>query len=560
MTVARAVGSEQPETLAGALERAALDPEAGIRLLDRREQATWLRWSEIHARARATGGRLSALGLESGDRVGLIYPTGPELLEAFFGAVLAGAVPTVLPPPPRLGRLNGFGLRTGAMLDAIEARLILTDERLKGRLAEAVPIRPLGCRALDDLPADGGARPLAAAPEALAMIQFSSGTTLAPKPVALSHASVLAQARLLNSFWPDTPELVHSGVSWLPLYHDMGLIGCLFASLERPAELTLVPPEVFAARPAIWLRAISRFGATVSPATNFAYGYCVERIADRELENVDLSRWRVALNGAEPVSADVMRRFGERFARWGFRPAALTPVYGLAEASLAVSFSGVDEPFVSRRFARASLGVGDRVREDAGGRELVSVGRAVAGFEIAIRTGGDRAAAPGTVGRIWARGPTLMEGYLGRRAATRRVLRDGWLDTGDLGFLHAGELYVCGRAKELIIVRGRNHSPVEIEQVAEAVPGVRMGGAAAIGHLPEGADRERVLLFVERDRGAAAAAVAAIPEACRRLVLVEVGVEIDDVVVLPPDTIPRTSSGKVRRAEALRRYQRRDLG
>ncbi len=559
MSIARAAGAGEPATLAAALERAALDREAGVRLLDRREEPTWLSWSEIHAAARAAGGRLSALGVEPGERVGLIYSTGRELLEAFFGAVLAGAVPAVLPPPPRLGRLNGFGLRTSAMLAAIEARLILTEGRLRSRLESSVTARPLGCRSLDDLPAGRGARPVRAEPGSLAMIQFSSGTTLAPKPVALAHASVLAQARLLNSFWPDAPGLVHSGVSWLPLYHDMGLIGSLFAALERPAELTLVPPEVFAARPAIWLRAISRFGATVSPATNFAYGYCVEKIADRELEGVDLSSWRVALNGAEPVSAEVMRRFGERFARWGFRADALTPVYGLAEASLAVSFSGVGQPFVSRRFARARLGLGERVEEDAGGRELVSVGRPVAGFEIAIRARDRAEVAPGTVGHIWARGPTLMEGYHGQRAATRRVLRDGWLDTGDLGFLHDGQLFICGRAKDLIIVRGRNHSPVEIEQVAEAVPGVRMGGAVAVGHLPEGADCERVMLFVERARGAAADDEG-IREACRRLVLAEAGVEIDDVVVLAPDTIPRTSSGKVRRAETLRRYERRELG
>ncbi len=561
MNLAPTIEPEAPATLGAALERAARDPSTGIRLLDRREQATWLPWSAILAGARDVAASLAALGIERGDRLGLIFPTGRELLEAFFGAVLAGAVPTCLPPPPRFGKAAGYGRRAGAMLASVDARLLLAERRARTRLDKSLEPLPLGTRALDDLPAG---KTVAAAvggrPDDLALIQFSSGTELSPKPAALSHAAVLSQARLLNGYWPDTPEVRQRGVSWLPLYHDMGLIGSLFTALERPGELTLLPPEVFAARPAIWLRAISRFGGTVSPATNFAYGYCVERIRDRELDGVDLTSWRVALNGAEPVSADVMRRFARRFARWGFRSSALTPVYGLAEAALAVTFSDVEAPFVSRRFARDGLSPGNCVREEAGGRELVSVGRPVAGFEIAIRDAAGQGVEEGVVGRIWARGPTLMEGYVGRHAETREVLRDGWLDTGDLGFLHRGELYVCGRIKDLIIVRGRNHSPVELERVAESVPGVGMGGAVAVGHLPEGGDRERLVLFVERARGTPNEVVDAIPATCRRALLSDSGLEVDEVVVLAPDSIPRTSSGKVRRAETLRRWERRQGG
>ncbi len=560
MTIARTTRTEAAETLADALERAALEPTAGVRLLDRRERAIWLPWSEILDRAREVAGCLAALGVEPGDRIGLIYATGRELLEALFGTVLAGAVPAGLAPPPRFGRLNGFGARTSAMLESVDARLLLAEGRLARRLRETVSPRPLGCTTLDDLPVGRVGVSAPADGDSLAVIQFSSGTTLEPKPVALSHASVLAQARLLNSLWPDSVEVEHRGLSWLPLYHDMGLIGCLFVALERPGELTLIPPDVFAARPAVWLRAISRYGATVSPATNFAYAYCVEQVADRDLDGVDLSSWRVALNGAEPVSADVMRRFGERFGRWGFEASALTPVYGLAEASLAVTFSQVSEPFVSRRFARDSLGVGERVREATDGRELVSVGRAVPGFRVAIRADDHSEVQDGVVGRIWTRGPTLMEGYLGQRLATSQVLRDGWLDTGDLGFVHREELYICGRLKDLIIVRGANHSPVEIEQAAESVQGVHIGGAAAVGYLSATADREQVLLFVERARGASAEQIEALPEACRQAVLARAGLEVDTVVILPPESIPRTSSGKVRRSETLRRHRLRELG
>jgi acyl-CoA synthetase (AMP-forming)/AMP-acid ligase II len=559
MSLAVTAGEPVAESLSEALERAALDPEAGIRLLDRREHDTWIPWSEVLAGAERVAAGLAAFGIDVGDRVGLVYPTGRELIEAFFGASLAGAVPACLPPPPRFGSLQSYGARTNAMLEAGELRMVLAESRIRKRLGEILAPRPLGVLSLEDLSL--GAAPPTVRPgtaDELALIQFSSGTALAPKPAALSHGAVLGQARLLNSFWPALDGVRHVGCSWLPLYHDMGLIGCLLTTLERPGELVLMPPEVFAARPAIWLRAISRFGATISPATNFAYAYCLESVRDDELEGVDLSGWRVALNGAEPISADVMRGFVARFARFGFREQALTPVYGLAEAALAVTFSDVSKPFVSRRFGRSSLEPGRRVVEDPDGCELVSVGRPVPGFDLAIRDGDLSDLEDGTVGRIWTRGSTLMDGYLGRRDATREVLRDGWLDTGDLGFVDRGELYVCGRVKDVIIVRGRNHSPVEIEQAVGPVAGVSVGGAAAVGHFPEGGQGEKVFLFVERTRGAPADN--GLAEACRLAVLAQTGLDVDHVEVLAPDSIPRTSSGKVRRAETLRRYLGGRLG
>ncbi len=547
-------------TLSESLARAALDPATGVRLVDRREAETWLPWSEVLSTAERVAGGLQASGVEPGDRVGLIFGTGRELIEAYFGASLAGAIPASLAPPPRLGGLEGYVERVRAMLSAADAKLVLAEDRSKRRLGDAVDPTPM--RTLAELPEGKRVDLPPVSPGDVAMIQFSSGTELKPKPAALSHRAILGQARLLNGYWPET-GVTHRGCSWLPLYHDMGLIGCLLVALERPGELVLLPPEVFAARPAIWLRTISRYQATISPATNFAYAHCLDSIRDDELEGVDLSSWSVALNGAEPISADVMRRFAERFARWGFPAEALTPVYGLAEASLAVTFSEVDSPFSSRRFDRERLAEGCRVKEDSDGRELVSVGSPVPGFEVSIRDaeGGDLAEE--TVGRIWSRGPTLMEGYLGREDLTREVLRDGWLDTGDLGFLHGGEgdaqearqLFICGRAKDVIIVRGSNHSAVELEQAAETVDGARVGGAAAVADLADG--HERVVLFVERLRGSAPGSLT---EPCREAVLARTGVDVDEVVELAPDSLPRTSSGKVRRAEVLRRHLAREGG
>ena len=436
------------------------------------------------------------------------------------------------------------------MLRSIAARLVLVDPPIAHRVDELISGSSVRCAAPDDVPVLGAGPAPTPGFEEVALIQFTSGTTLLPKPVALSHEAVGSQARLLNSMWPDTPTTEHRGVTWLPLHHDMGLIGCLMTAVERPGELTLLPPELFAAKPALWLRALSSTRATVSAASNFALAYCSDRIRDRELVGVDLSHWRIALNGAEPISPRVMRRFSERFVPWGFRPEALTPVYGLAEATLAVTFSDLERPFNSRRFDRGCLATGRRVRESPQGVELSSVGRSVSIAEVEIRDATRRALEPGTVGRIWVRGPSLMSGYYRQPRATREVLIDGWLDTGDRGFLHEGELYVSGRDKEVIIVRGSNHSPSELEDAAVRVDGVAVGGAAAVAHRPDGSEREEVLLFVERTQGPASR----IEDDCRREVLAGTGLEVDRIIVLPGSRLPRTSSGKVRRAATLRRY------
>ncbi len=543
-------------TLPQALERAAGHADCGLRLLDRRERPTWLGWRELLQRATATAGGLTAAGLQRRERVALIYPTGSDFFEAFFGVLLAGGVPVPLYPPVRLGRLAEYARRTGAMLRAAGSALVLTEPRVRRLLGEAMAAASprLGCRTLAELPL-GRAEPVEALPDELALVQFSSGTTFDPKPVALSHRAVMAQVKALNSFWPDRPGLRHSGVSWLPLYHDMGLIGCVFPALERPSVLTLIPPQVFVARPAVWLRAIARYRATVSPAPNFAYGLCVEKIRDEELDGVDLSPWRVALNGAEPVAAGVLRSFSRRFSRWGLRPEALTPVYGLSEAALAVSFSDVERPFRSRRFSRRVLATEGRAEEAADGVELVSVGRPIPGFEVQVRDAAAGALDEGRVGRVWTRGPSLMQGYLDQPEATAKAVRAGWLDTGDLGFVHAGELYLTGRAKDVILVRGRNHAPEEIELPASELAGVRTGCVAAVSYLTERAEREEVLLFVERRRQANSDESSELPRACRQHVLSRTGILLDQIVVLEPGTLPRTSSGKIRRQETLRLHQ-----
>jgi acyl-CoA synthetase (AMP-forming)/AMP-acid ligase II len=546
-------------TLNALLARASGFPEAGLRLLDRGERPLWLSWNEIAERARGVAGALAERGIVRGDRVALVFPTCADFFAAFFGALLAGAVPVPLYPPVRLGRLDEFIDRTAAMLTAVGARVVLSDARVRRLLGSVIEKArpPLGCQTPSQLGV-GRYRPVSVAADDLGLVQFSSGTTVGPKPVALSHRALVAQTIRLNAFWPDSEGRQESGVSWLPLYHDMGLIGCIFPALERPAVVTLIPPEYFVSRPAVWLRAISRYGATISPAPNFAYSLCVEKIKDEELDGVDLSSWRVAMSGAEPVAPGVLRAFRDRFRRWGFRAEALTPVYGLSEAALAVTFSDIEGPFLSRRFNRDALADGGRAVADDGGIELVSVGRPLPDFELEIRDRDDRLLGPTRVGRVLVRGPSLMEGYLGRLRDTARVLRDGWLDTGDLGFILDQELYLTGRAKEVLILRGRNHAPEEVEHAVDQVVGVRTGCVVAASYLPEGADGEELVLLVEaRPDGTPPQDLMAEIE---RAVRAATGLHPDRVELLDPGTLPRTSSGKLRRLEALRRWRAGTLG
>ena len=526
-----------------------------MRLLDRAERASWYPWSEIWQRVVATCGRLQRAGVEPGDRVALVFPTSVEFIDAFFGTLLAGAVPVPLYPPVRLHRLDEYTERTARMLRAVSARLVLADTRLRPILGPAVAGAdpPLGCRTLRDLK-PGPGEPVPQASDDLALVQFSSGTTVDPKPVALSHHAVVAQAVALNSHWPDKDGGVDSGVSWLPLYHDMGLIGCIITALELPGTMTLIPPELFLARPAVWLRAISSYGATISVAPNFAFGLCVDKVTDDQLDSVDLSTWRIALCGAEPVVPQVLRRFIERFEPWGLRPEAVTPVYGLSEATLAVTFSDLDKPFISVHFDRDLLSTDGRAVPAADGFELVSVGRPLDGVELRVMDGEGAELPPGRVGDVWARGPSIMDGYLGRPRATAKVLHDGWLDTGDLGFLHEHELFLTGRKKDVLILRGRNHSPTEVEAAVDEVEGVRLGCSVAVTWLPDGADGEVLLLLVETNRGAERSDDAGLIDACRKAVRVAAGLEVDVVEVLEPGTLPRTSSGKLRRGASLELY------
>ena len=531
-------------TLTAMLSEAA-QSQASLFFVDRKERDQEVPMARVRERALSIAADLMARGVRRGDRVALVLPTCPEFVECLFGVLCAGAIPVPLYPPVRLGRLDEYHSKTAAMLRAVDAALVVTDERIRRFLGVAVQLAGprLGSVIASSL---GGMNSIEVGLDAddVALIQFSSGTTNDPKPVALTHANLLSNLAAIERYLRDegAPHLV--GVTWLPLYHDMGLIGNLLSAFHLPAPMVLLPPELFVAVPGAWLRAISRHRGTVTAAPNFAFGLCLKRIRDEELDGVDLSSWRVSLNGAEAVSAAVQRRFNERFARWGLRESALTPCYGMAEASLGVTFKPAGTSFRTLGVDAEKLALDGVV--EPGAKELVSVGRPLAGVEVEIRDAAGVSLSPGRVGHIFVRGSSVMAGYFARTDLTDQAIHDGWLDTGDLGFIQDGELFVSGRHKDIIVVRGANHPPEEFEAALESLPGVRIGCAVAVGFVPPGEDDEALAMLVETT----ADAPSSLANEVASRVQERTRIRPAHVELLAPGTLPRTSSGKLRRREA----------
>ena len=542
-----------PATLGTALATAAHSGD-GLTFVRSLQDESSLSWAAIEERAYRCAAGLHLAGVARGDRVALILPTGPDFPLAFFGCVLAGAVPVPLYPPVRLGRLNEYHVATAAMLTAAGARLIISTRRIRSLLGETVARArpPLGCRTVADFDCDPAGAPTPAAPDDLALIQFSSGTTRAPRPVALTHTAIMAQCEAMRPLLRGKDGDTQRGVSWLPLYHDMGLIGSLLGAVAYPGPLTLIPPERFLASPALWLQTIARQRATISPAPPFAFALCARRIRDEEMAGCDLSTWRLAICGAEPIVPAVLERFAERFAPWGFSARALAPAYGLAEASLAVTCTAPDAEPLFAAVDPGRLAVGEAI--GPGERPVTAVGAPLPDIRLEIRNADGDPLNDDHCGHIWVQGPTLMREYLDQPEATAAVLRDGWLDTGDLGFRRDGNLFVIGRTKDVVVVRGANHRAAEFEDCLQDLAGVRPGRVVAGGFIPTGADGEELLLLIERSPHAREISAADLIAAVKVRVRERTGIQPGRVVIVEPGTLPRTSSGKLRRAASLDQY------
>lgn len=551
----------------GLREHARQKPEAdALRFLDDEgEEESRLSFGEIDRRARAIAATLEQYDAAD-ERLLLLYPPGTDFITAFFGCLYAGAV-AVPAYPPHPARLERTLPRLRAVVADSRPRLVLADDRLAGLLRDA-----LGCHGAARRPAwvlqsealAGGADAWSAppcGPARLAFIQYTSGSTAAPKGVALSHSNLLANIAVAA----DTFGLTERGLfaSWLPPYHDMGLIGATLTPLLIGGSSVQMSPYTFLKRPIRWLEMIARHRATTSGGPNFAYELCVRKTVPEERGALDLSSWTVAFNGSERVRSDTLERFAKAFAGSGLDPAALCPCYGLAEATLVVSGCRPGRPPVTRTCSLAELevGCGSEAVDAAGTVPLVSSGRIVRDHSVVIVDPKSGAELPeGRVGEIWASGPSIAAGYWGwEEARSAGVFRarpcdaagpGRYLRTGDCGFLSGGELFVTGRLRDLIVIRGRNLHPEDVERCAEAShPALRPGCGAAFAC--DSGDGLVVAQEIQPGDGADPAAIAA---GIRRAVTETFGVRVHDVALLPPRSIPKTSSGKIQRSACRRAY------
>jgi fatty-acyl-CoA synthase len=519
-----------------------------------------IRYGALWNQAAAVAAGLRQRGLGPGQSVALMLRTEAAFFEAFFGTLLAGAVPVPIYPPFRLDRLEEYARRQVRILHNAEARLLIAfgevtrvARLLRGRVPSLDEVTTIEHLALSE--AGMSARHWRSDDPAL--VQYTSGSTGDPKGVRLSHANILENIRAIGKATAISPT--DFGVSWLPLYHDMGLIGSWLTSLYFGIPIAILSPLAFLARPARWLWAIHSHHATLSAAPNFAFDLCVRKVSEAELEGLDLGSWRLAFNGSEPVSPETIERFRRRFTPYGFKAETMCPVYGLAECAVSLTVPPLGYPPRVDRVAREPF---QRVREarpalpdDRTTLRFVSCGRPLPGHEVRIVDGAGRPVAERIEGRIEFRGPSATSGYFRNPEATRALLRDGWLDSGDLGYWAEGELFITGREKDIVIKAGRNLYPQEVEEVVGDVPGIRKGCVAAFGIADPEAGTERLVVVAESRE--------TVPE---RLEEIRTGVldQMVTIIGLPPDTLVitrpgavfKTSSGKVRRNATREAYLR----
>ena len=535
---------------------AARHPDVEVAICDRRGRA-WESRSHpaVVAAARAAAERLAGLGVAPGDRVVVSLPTSWEFVDAWLGALFLGALPVASPAGVGLGASEAQRRRLEETVERLgAARLVArgaTVERLRAADAShaaRVAVTPT------ELAAASAVRVVEPRPEPdePAFLQLTSGSTGRQRAVMVPQRAVLHQAMAQDEI-AGAPlgaplHRVATFVSWLPLYHDMGLLGLLSGVLAS-FPCRFMPPEAFLGRPTLWLRELAGTGATATTAPNFGYQNCVERVPARALESLDLAGFRVALTGAEMIRPDTVEAFSDRFGRCGFERRSFRPCYGLAEAALAVTMDrdGAGPRTVPPpRGAQGGLGL-DR---------LVSCGPPFPGTELRIEGPDGRALPEGEVGEVLVRGPSVFVGYWDDPGATAETLRDGWLRTGDLGFVDRGELVIAGRIKELIIFHGQNLMPHEIERLAEGVGGGRGGRAAAFSVARDAAGEQIVVAVEVADPGDA---VGALADEVRSRIGRELGLPVADVPLVRRGRIPRTTSGKIRRGELRRRYLERRL-
>ncbi|MGB5606499.1 MAG: AMP-binding protein [Gammaproteobacteria bacterium] len=523
-----------------------------------------LTYRQLRDGAAALGAGLQQHGLQPGECVAIMLPTGKEYFFSFFGVLLAGGIPVPVYPPVRRTQIGEHLRRHAGILSNCRATLLVTVPEAKHvaqLLKSQVPtLRSIitpeelahGTHALI-MPARGA--------QDIAFLQYTSGSTGNPKGVILTHANLLANIRAMGTaLQVDSSDVF---VSWLPLYHDMGLIGTWLGSLYYAALLVVMSPLAFLTRPRRWLEAIHRYGGTLSAAPNFGYELCLRRIEEPDCAGLDLGSWRAALNGAEAVSPDTMLQFHARFSKCGLREQALMPVYGLAECSVGLAFpspgSGMRIDRLQREpFMRSGRAI-PAAAADANALRFVACGQALPGHQIRIVDPAGRELPERQEGRVQFRGPSTTSGYFRNPEQTARLFDGDWLDSGDMAYMAGGDLFITGRSKDVIIRAGRNIYPEELEEAVGNIPGIRKGRVAAFASSDPGSGTERLVVMAEtrvQDSGELEQLRTRINAIATDLV----EAPPDAVVLAPPGTILKTSSGKIRRAASSERYESGRIG
>ena len=514
-------------------------------------------WLEARRRAHA----LLALGLKRGDRAALVLPEPDEFVLTFIAALTAGIVPVPIYPPQTLAKMEAYGDTVRHVLAASGAAALITNDGLRPMIEEHLAGAGAGARVVlerdvREAPGFDGQAPAPVSLDDLAFLQFTSGSTSRPKGVMVTHRnlSVNSHAIMFDGL-RSTPA--DRGVSWLPLYHDMGLIGFAIAPLYALVQVMFLPTMAFIRRPSLWLEAIHRFRGTITFAPNFAFALATRAVTEGQAKDWDLSCMRALGCGAEPIRGKTLLEFADKLRPTGFPATALLPSYGMAEATLAITFADVTAPLKSDRVDVAAMRAGAAKLTNGGAAmELVSCGRPFPGHEIAVVSPDGRHLGEREVGEVWLRGPSVTAGYFRDPASTEETFNDGWLRTGDLGYTAAGDLYICGRAKDLIILNGKNYYPQDVERVVSKVDGIRDGQCVAFSKLDASGAEQAVVVAESRKRASASPEII---QAIIQLVRVELGLSLAEVHLIKRGTLPKTSSGKVRRREAKRRLELHEL-
>jgi 1-acyl-sn-glycerol-3-phosphate acyltransferase len=514
--------------------------------------------------AEALASGLQQRGLQVGETVAIMLPTGEDYFFSFFAILLAGGVPVPIYPPVRRSQIGEHLRRHGGILSNCLATMLVTVPEAKrvaqflksqvDTLHSIVTVEELyrGSRELT-LPARGA--------QDIAFLQYTSGSTGSPKGVVLTHANLLANIRAMGAAVRASSADVF--VSWLPLYHDMGLIGAWLGSLYYAALLVVMSPLAFLAQPRRWLWAIYRYGGTLSAAPNFGYELCLRKVEEADCEGIDLGSWRAAFNGAEAVSPVTMQQFHERFGKYGLRRETLMPVYGLAECSVGLAFPPLGRGMVVDRIQREPLARSGRAipagETDAKALRFVSCGQALPGHQIRIVDAAGRELPDRHEGRVEFRGPSTTSGYFRNPEATARLFDSEWLDSGDLAYMAGGDIYITGRSKDVIIRAGRNIYPDELEEAVGNIPAIRKGRVAAFGDSDPESGTERLVVVAETR------AEDAVERERLRSRINEIATDLleappEVVVLAPPGTILKTSSGKIRRAASSELYTSGRIG